>query len=168
MEVKGIDVSKWQGSINWTEAKADGVEFAIIREGYGKESPSQVDKKFKENYTGAKYVNIPIGVYRYSYADSVSDAKLEADFCLKNIQELQLEYPVCFDIEDSEMLALTNQQRTDICKAFCETIENAGYYAMIYCNLDWYNNRLCSAQLADYDLWLAQWYAGTPSVSCGI
>ncbi len=168
MEVKGIDCSKWQGSINWQEAKADGVEFSIIREGYGKESPNQVDKQFEANYLGAKSAGIPIGVYHYSYADSTEDARLEAKFCLKNIVGKQLEYPVCFDIEDKEMLVLTNQQRTDICKAFCETIEDAGYYAMIYCSLDWYNNRLCGSQLVDYDLWLAQWYTGTPSVSCGI
>lgn len=164
----GIDASKWQGTIDWQSVKNDGVEFAIIREGFGKESPSQIDKKFKENYTGAKYVGIPVGVYHYSYADSISDAKLEADFCLKNVQGLQLEYPVCFDIEDSEMLVLSNQQRTDICKAFCETVENAGYYAMIYCNLNWYKNYLISDQLKDYDLWLAQWSVGEPEVSCGI
>jgi len=168
MNTNGIDVSKWQGTIDWQSVKNDGVDFAIIREGYGKELPSQVDKKFKENYTGAKYVGLPVGVYHYSYADSISDAKFEADFCLKNIQGLQLEYPVCFDIEDSEMLSLSNQQRTDICRAFCEEVENAGYYAMIYCNLNWYKNYLIKDQLKDYDLWLAQWSIAEPSEPCGI
>ena len=168
MNKNGIDVSKWQGTIDWQSVKNDGVDFAIIREGFGKESPSQVDKKFKENYTGAKYVGLPVGVYHYSYADSISDAKAEADFCLKNISGMQFEYPICFDIEDSEMLSLSTQQRTDICKAFCETVENAGYYAMIYCNLNWYNNYLIKDQLTDYDLWLAQWSVGEPSVPCGI
>lgn len=168
MNKKGIDVSKWQGNINWAEAKAGGVEFAILREGYGKESPTQVDKQFGSNYSGAKAAGVPVGVYHYSYADSTTDAKLEAQFCLKNISGKQLEYPVCFDIEDSEMLVLSNQQRTDICKAFCETVENAGYYAMIYCNLNWYKNYLISDQLKDYDLWLAQWSVGKPEVSCGI
>ncbi len=169
IKFKGVDVSKWQGSINWQEAKAEGVEFAIIREGYGKESPSQVDKKFKENYAGAKYVGIPCGVYHYSYADSVADAKLEAEFCLKNIAGKQLEYPVCFDIEDKEQLKLDNRARTDICKAFCDEIEKAGYYAMIYCNLNWWNNYLIKDELAPkYDLWLAQWGVGEPAASCGI
>ena len=69
---KGIDVSKWQGRIDWSEVKADGVEFAIIREGYGKENPNQVDKRFEENYKGAKAAGIPVGVYFYTYADSNS------------------------------------------------------------------------------------------------
>lgn len=168
MEVKGIDLSTWQGAVNWNEAKADGVEFAIIREGYGKKAPNQIDKNFKCNYAGAKAAGIPLGIYHYSYANCTNDAVLEAQFCLENIQGLRLEYPVCFDIEDSEMLVLSNQQRTDICKAFCETIENAGYYVMIYCNLDWYKNRLCADQLKNYNLWIAQWDVATPSVNCGI
>ncbi len=166
---KGIDVSTWQGNISWQEAKKSGVSFAIIREGYGKKSPDQVDKKFKENYTGAKSVGIPVGVYHYSYAASKQDAVSEAQFCLENIKGLQLEYPVCFDIEDPAMLVLSNRQRTDICDAFCKEIENAGYYAMIYCNLNWINNYLCKEELLKkYDLWLAQWNVKSPSINCGI
>ena len=157
MNKKGVDVSKWQGRINWHEARNDGVEFAILREGYGKESPNQIDKRFEENYRNAKAVGIPVGVYHYSYADSVEDARKEAQFCLKNITGKQLEYPICFDIEDKEQLKLNNRQRTDICKAFCEEIEKAGYYVMIYCNLNWYKNYLYSEELKKYDLWLAQW-----------
>ncbi len=168
MKRNGVDISKWQGKIDWSEVKADGVEFAIIREGYGKENPNQVDKRFEENYKGAKAAGIPVGVYHYSYADSVEDAKKEANFCLKNIVGKKLEYPVVFDIEDKEQLKLTNRQRTDICKAFCEEIENAGYYAMIYCNLHWWKNYLNNDELRKYDLWLAQWNAGAPSVECGI
>lgn len=168
MAANGIDVSKWNGAIDFQEIKNDGVEFVMIREGYGKESPSQVDKRFEENYKNAKAVGIPVGVYHYSYADSVEDAKKEAQFCLKNISGKQLEYPVCFDIEDKEQLKLSRRQRTDICKAFCEEIEKAGYYAMIYCNLNWYKNYLYSDELKKYDLWLAEWYAEAPSVECGI
>lgn len=168
MKKQGIDVSKWQGKIDWEKVKKDGVEFAIIREGYGKENPSQVDKRFEENYKGAKAVGIPVGVYHYSYADSVEDAKKEAQFCLKNIKGKQLEYPVVFDIEDKEQLKLNDQQRTDICKAFCEKIEKAGYYAMIYCNLNWWNNYLNKNELSEFDLWLAQWDIEKPSVDCGI
>lgn len=169
MEIKGIDVSKWQGNINWNEVKKDGTEFAIIREGWGKKSPTQIDKKFKENYENAKAVDIPIGSYHYSYADSVDDAKREAEFCLENIRGMQFEYPICFDIEDRTMLSLSNRQRTDIVKAFCSEIEKAGYYAMFYCNLNWLNNYLFKDELiGKYDLWLAQWSVGIPSVSCGI
>lgn len=169
MEFKGIDVSKWQGNINWNEVKKDGTEFAIIREGYGRKSPNQVDKKFKENYEGAKAAGISIGCYHYSYSDSADDAKREAEFCLENIRDMKLEYPVCFDIEDREMLKLSNRQRTDIVKAFCGEIEKAGYYAMFYCNLNWLNNYLIKDELLPkYDLWLAQWNVAVPAVSCGI
>lgn len=168
MNKKGVDVSKWQGRINWHEARNDGVEFAILREGYGKESPNQIDKRFEENYRNAKAVGIPVGVYHYSYADSVEDARKEAQFCLKNIAGKQLEYPVCFDIEDRTQLALSNRQRTDIVKTFCNTIESAGYYAMIYCNLNWWNNYLNKDELSKYDLWLAQWEVSAPGVECGI
>lgn len=168
MNKKGIDVSKWNGKIDWQEAKNDGVEFAIIRASYGKESPNQIDKRFEENYRNAKAVGIPVGVYHYSYADSVEDARKEAQFCLKNIAGKQLEYPVCFDIEDRTQLALTNRQRTDIVKTFCNTIESAGYYAMLYTNLNWYKNYLYSEELRKYDLWLAQWDVAAPSVPCGI
>ena len=169
MEFKGIDVSKWQGGVNWNEVKKDGTEFAILREGWGKKSPTQIDKKFKENYENAKAVGILVGCYHYSYADSVDDAKREAEFCLENIRNMKLEYPVCFEIGDREMLKLSNRQRTDIVKAFCVEIEKAGYYAMFYCNADWLKNYLIKEELLPkYDLWFAQWGTNFPSVSCGI
>ena len=169
MEFKGIDVSKWQGTIDWNKVKNTGIDFAIIREGYGKKSPTQIDKKFKENINGAKSVGIHTSVYHYSYADSVQDAISEAEFCLENIEGLSLEYPIVLDIEDRTMLSLSNRQRTDIVKAFCEKIEKHGYYAMFYCNLNWLNNYLIKDELIQrYDLWLAQWDIDKPSCSCGI
>lgn len=86
MEFKGIDVSKWNGNINWDKVKSAGINFAIVREGYGKRDPRQVDKKFKDNINGAKSVGIHTSVYHYSYADSVEDAINEARFCLENIE----------------------------------------------------------------------------------
>ena len=169
MEFKGIDVSKWQGTINWSKVKNDGIDFAIIREGYGKKSPSQIDKKFKENIEGAKNAGVKVGVYHYSYAESTDDAVNEAEFCLENIRGYSLDYPVVFDVEDKEMLKLNTRQRTDICKVFCTEIEKAGYYAMIYTNKNWLNNYLYADELlSKYDLWLAQWNVDKPSYSCGI
>ena len=169
MEFKGIDVSKWQGTINWSKVKNTGIDFAIIREGYGKKSPSQIDKKFKENIEGAKNAGVKVGVYHYSYAESTDDAVNEAEFCLENIRGYSLDYPVVFDVEDKEMLKLNTRQRTDICKTFCTEIEKAGYYAMIYTNKNWLNNYLYADELlSKYDLWLAQWNVDKPSYSCGI
>jgi len=169
MEFKGIDVSKWNGTINWKKVKNSGIGFAMIRDGWGKKSLTQIDKKFKENIEVEKSAGINTGIYRYSYSDSIEDAINEARFCLENISRYQLEYPVVFDCEDKEMLKLTNRQRTDICKAFCEEIERNGYYAMIYCNLNWLENYLYKNELlSKYDLWLAKWGANKPSCSCGI
>ena len=169
MELNGIDVSKWNGTINWQKVKNAGIDFAIIREGYGKKSPTQIDKKFKENMDGAKSVGINTGVYHYSYADSIDDAVNEAQFCLGNIQGYTLEYPVIFDVEDKEMLKLNTSQRTDICRAFCEEIEQNGYYAMIYANKNWLDNYLYADELSKrFDLWLAQWNTDKTAYSCGI
>ena len=166
---KGIDVSKWNGNINWEKVKNAGIDFAIIREGYGKKDPKQIDKQFKNNINGAKSVGIYTGVYHYSYADSVDDAINEAQFCLENVQGLKLEYPIVIDIEDKEQLKLNNRQRTDIVKAFCGEIEKHGYYAMFYCNANWLQNYLFKDELLPkYDLWLAQWDVDVPYVSCGI
>ncbi|MDO4200208.1 MAG: GH25 family lysozyme [Clostridia bacterium] len=166
---KGIDVSKWNGNINWDKVKSAGINFAIVREGYGKKDPRQIDKRFKDNINGAKSVGIHTSVYHYSYADSVEDAINEAHFCLENIEGLKLEYPVIIDVEDKEQLKLNNRQRTDIIKAFCSEIEKHGYYAMFYCNLNWLNNYLYKDELLPkYDLWLAQWGVDAPSVSCGL
>ncbi len=167
MNKKGIDVSKWQGEINWNEVKADGTDFAMIRAGYGREV-SQVDKCFHQNVKGAKEAGIPVGVYWYSYALSAEEAKKEAKACLEVIKGYKFEYPVVFDIEDKSQLKLTNRQRTDIVKAFCSEIEKAGYYAMFYCNPNWLNNYLIKDELKKYDLWLAQWNVAAPSVECGI
>ena len=169
MEFKGIDVSKWNGNINWDKVKSAGINFAIVREGYGKKDPRQIDKKFKDNINGAKSVGIHTSVYHYSYADSVEDAINEARFCLENIEGFKLEYPVIIDVEDKEQLKLNNRQRTDIVKAFCSEIEKHGYYAMFYCNLNWLNNYLYKDELLPkYDLWLAQWNIDKPSCTCGI
>ena len=169
MEFRGIDVSKWNGNINWQKVKNVGIDFAIIREGYGKKDPKQIDKKFKDNINGAKSVGIHTGVYHYSYADSIEDAVNEAHFCLENIQGLKLEYPIVFDIEDKEKLKLNNRQRTDIVKAFCGEIEKNGYYAMFYCNANWLRNYFFKDELlSKYDLWLAQWDVDVPYVACGI
>ncbi len=166
---KGIDVSKWNGNINWDKVKSAGINFAIVREGYGKRDPRQADKKFKDNINGAKSVGIHTSVYHYSYADSVEDAINEARFCLENIEGFKLEYPVIIDVEDKEQLKLNNRQRTDIVKAFCSEIEKRGYYAMFYCNLNWLNNYLYKDELLPkYDLWLAQWNIDKPSCTCGI
>lgn len=166
---KGIDVSVHQGDIDWEKVKKSGIDFAMLRTGYGIYSETQIDKNFHRNIKGAQANGISVGVYHYSYANSVSQAREEAKFCLDIIKNYSLEYPVCYDIEDKSIIKYNRQTKTDMCISFCDTIEQAGYYAMIYCNLDWLRNHLSQEQLLQkYDLWLAQWGAENPSIPCGI
>lgn len=161
MSYKGIDVSYWNGNIDWTKVKAAGIQFAMLRGGYGTNGK---DSKFEQNYKGAKTVGVPMGVYHYSYAKTVEAAKQEAKFCLSYLKGKQFEYPIAFDIEDSSQRNLGKATITAITKAFCETVEKAGYYVAIYSNLDWLRNRLDLNILKSYDIWLAQW-ASKPTYS---
>lgn len=166
---KGIDVSSWQGEIDWKKVKESGIEFAMIREGYGRKDPNQVDKYFHTNIKKAQEQGIYCGAYHYSYSISVEDAINEANFCIENIKDYKLEYPVAFDIEDKSIFKLGKRTLTDICKAFCDTLEQAGYYVVIYTNPNWLENYLYKNELlSKYDLWLAEWYEDKPSYSCGL
>lgn len=157
MKLTGIDVSKHNGVIDWDKVKKSGIQFAILRCGYGRKHPDQVDEQFERNYRECKRVGMPVGVYHYSYAKDVEGAKLEADFMLELIAGKQFEYPVYFDIEDKSQKNLGKKLLTDITVAFCEKVEAAGYYTGIYSNPDWYTNRLDPSRLGKFDKWLAHW-----------
>lgn len=131
MTVNGIDVSKWQGAINWSAAKNDGVKFAIIRAGYGKKA-NQKDPQFENNYAGCKSNGVPCGVYWYSYALSVEEAKAEAAACLEVIKGKTFEYPIYFDLEEKAQFKLGKAACTKIARAFLETVEAAGYWVGLY------------------------------------
>ena len=154
--LKGIDVSKHQGIIDWSKVRAD---FAIIRAGYGKYQ-SQADTQLKANMEGCKKHGIPVGVYWYSYATTVADAKLEAQTCLAVIKPYkdQIVLPVFFDQEyEKPIVALSNSARTEICKTFCELVKAAGYHPGIYASYDWFKNKLIIKQLTGYPFWVAQY-----------
>ena len=153
---KGIDVSKHQGKIDWKRVKASGVDFAVLRAGYGKYD-NQKDEFFEENYKNAKQEGIKVGAYHYSYAKSVEDAKKEAEIFLKWIDGKQLEYPVAFDVEEKNQSERGKQFVSDIIRAFCETVERAGYYVCIYANKYWLENYIDDDCKKKYDTWLAQW-----------
>lgn len=167
MATKIIDVSTWQGNIDWSKVKADGVQGAIIRAGFGKVA-SQKDNKFERNYTNAKAVGMPIGAYWYSYATSVADAKKEAEVCLSILKGKQFEYPIYYDLEDPSMTGCGKSVLTQIATTFCETLENAGYYVGIYSNPNWLNNYLNYNTVKKYTLWLAHWGVSEPSYECGL
>lgn len=153
---KGIDVSKYQLIIDWQKVK-NQIDFAILRVGYGK-LDHQKDPYFERNFNECKKLNIPVGVYHYTYATNISEAKQEARLVIKWLKEKKLDLPVYFDIEDSKLEKLGKNLLTEICIAFCEEIENAGFWAGIYANKYWLSNVLDSSKLEQlYTIWVAQY-----------
>ena len=152
-----IDVSKWQGTINWATVKNAGVSHAMIRAGYGN-SVRQTDPQFKRNAAQCIALGIDWGVYWYSYATNVEQARQEARCCLQTIQGLKPTMPVAYDIEyEPGILALDNATRTAMVKAFLEEVEAAGYYGILYASRDFIANKLNWKELACYDVWCAQY-----------
>lgn len=158
--LKGIDVSHYQGAIDWGKVKASGVEFAIIRAGYGKYA-YQEDPCFEDNIEGAYNAGIPVGVYWYSYADMVAEARQEAEVCLTVIKPYKdmITLPVFFDQEyEPAILAAGNGIRTECCVAFIKAIEAAGYKAGLYGSQDWLDNKIDDSQIpATATVWVAQY-----------
>ncbi len=132
MPKSGIDVSKYQGKIDWQKVKKVGVEFALLRAGYGDtlSYPSQLDEIFEYNYAECKKVGMPVGVYWYSYATTEEMARQEARSCLAAIKGKQFEYPIYYDVE--EMRIFNTGKTNEIIKAFCDELEKAGYWVGIY------------------------------------
>jgi lysozyme len=166
---KLIDVSTWNGNIDWDKVYKSGVRYAMIRSSFGIENPNQVDNKFVRNITNAQRAGVKCGIYHYSYAKSAAEAKKEAEFCLKTIKGYKIDLPVAFDIEDSSQTNLGKDTLTSIVIAFCDRIKSAGYTPMLYCNPNWLNNYLHKNKLlGKYDLWLAHWGVSAPSYNCAI
>lgn len=156
MKANGIDVSKHQGVIEWEKAKADGVQFAILRAGYGREI-SQKDSSFERNYSECKRVGIPVGCYWYSYAMTAEEAKKEAAVCLEVIKGKQFEYPIYFDIEEKKQLALGKTACTAITKAFLDTVENQGYWVGIYSSKSHLESYISEDVRQRYAVWVAHY-----------
>lgn len=164
----GIDVSKFQGTINWAQVKAAGVDFAFIRvgyRGYGNGS-IRLDETFDYNVAGALKNDLKVGVYFYSQAISYEEGVEEAQFVLNHVKAYNINLPIVLDTEDAEddtarTNALTPQQRSEACRGFLDTIRASGHETMIYSNLRWIALDLDLTQLYGYDIWFAQ-YANEP------
>jgi len=159
----GIDVSSYQGEIDWQAVKEAGVEFAVIRLGYRGYVSGELDLDdcFMSNMEGAQAVGIPVGVYFFSQALSEEEAIEEAEYVLEYLQGYELEYPVIFDWEEIAVDARTDDMNmvllTGCAKAFCETIEQAGYEAGVYFNQEYGYTQMNLQSLKDYDFWLAEY-----------
>lgn len=159
---KGIDVSKFQGDIDWEKVAADGVEFAIIRVGFRGYGSGLIveDEKAKANLEGAKKAGIKLGVYFFSQAITEDEAVEEARYVVDMIKDYDIKYPVFFDTEDildenERTQGLSADELTDIAVAFCETVKKAGYTPGIYANLRWFSGALNLEKLEDYYKWYA-------------
>lgn len=160
VKLKGIDVSSWQGDIDFGKA-APETDFVVLRAGYGKEF-SQVDDKFERNYTGFKKKGTPVGAYWYCYAVSAEEAKQEAKVCLKYLKGKQFELPIFYDIlEDDHLPKLraagdVSRLINEVVTAFCSVLEDNGYFVGLYCSTAGYNY-LNDANKQRYVQWVADW-----------
>lgn len=171
-KVYGIDVSYYQGNIDWKKVKNSGVEFVIIRvgyRGYGSAGTLVEDPKFKTYLDGATKAGLKVGVYFYTQAITTAEAKAEAKFVLDRIKGYSLQMPVYYDIESVDYdtgrldsAGLSKAQKTALCTAFCDTIIKSGYSAGVYANYTWLNYYIDGAGLGKkYPIWLAHYTSNT-------
>jgi GH25 family lysozyme M1 (1,4-beta-N-acetylmuramidase) len=162
MGIKGIDVSSFQGGINWDAVKSAGYNFAMLKLGIGDDLKNQDDKLFSYNVKECERVGLDWGAYLYSYALDIEDAQSEAQHILRVLKGLNPTYPIALDMEDADGYKSkngmpSNDMLVNICETVLSTLENAGYYACLYASKSWFENQLCSPELDCYDKWVAQW-----------
>ena len=151
---RGIDVSRWQEEINWSQVAKDDISFVML----GTRSKGAVDPYFHKNIQNAAANGIKVGVYIYSLATTTDMAVQEADFVLNLINDYPISYPVAFDMEDSTQGNLSKSELAAIANAFCKRISQAGYYPIIYANENWLKNKLDMSQM-NYPVWVARYSA---------
>lgn len=167
--MRGIDISEYQGSLQLSDCKAKGYEFAILRAGYtgyGANRSKNKDDWFENFYAQSRKINYPVGAYWYSCADSAEQGKAEAEYmyehCLKG---KQFEFPIYIDVEDNHWQDDDYDGVTEAIIAFCETLEDLGYFVGVYASLSWFYSNFDVRRLIDYTKWVACWDDVKPDVS---
>lgn len=169
--MKVIDVSQHNGQIDFRQARESGVEAVMIRSSWGH---FVEDIKFREFVRGCEDAGLPYGLYHYSYALNEQEMIREADGLVNLARQFAPRMPVAIDMEDADGYKRQNgtlynkELNTEICRYTCQRIEEAGFYPMIYANLDWMRTKLLPERFSRYDLWLAQWNTQGPSLPCGM
>ena len=161
---KGIDVSKYQGNIDWKKAAFDGVKYAFIRvgcRGYGSSGTLIKDEKFHQNVKGALEQGIQVGAYFFTQAITKEEALEEAELVIKELGDYEITYPVAIDVEriqgsKARQDVLTAKERTEICKVFCEKIKEAGFIPMVYGDTETFAELIIPEELAAYDFWICE------------
>ncbi len=163
----GIDVSRWQGDFDFARAKNnEGVEFAILKAG-GADDGLYKDSKFEANYRKCEECGLPKGAYFFGNARSVADAKKEAEYFLSILKGKKYEYPVFYDVEGKMITANDRNTLTQIVKAFCSAVEDAGYWVGIYSSESFFNSEMNDAELTRYSHWVARWGKTKPASVSG-
>lgn len=163
-EVQVIDVSVWNGKIHWNKVKKEGIYYAMLRIGRGgntKVSMSE-DTYFIKNYRSGKYYNMRMGVYFYSYATTVKEAKKEADYCLKLLHKYKIDpedlsMPVAYDVEEKSIFATGRENVTSITKTFCDELKEAGYTPMVYSSAASLLKYFKHSTIKQYKIWVAHY-----------
>ena len=159
MAIRGIDVSEFQGKIDWDKVKKDGIKFAILRVGFGMDIKSQDDKYIERNISECERLGIPIGVYLFSYANTTAKASSEAEHTLRLVAGHKMPMGVWYDIEDNNTSgSVSKSTLKDIINKYCSIIKEAGYDVGIYASLNWLNNKIDSSLQSKYPIWVAQYY----------
>lgn len=153
--IKGIDVSRWQGAINWQQVKNSGIRFAILK---ASDKNNRPEEKFNINYNGCMATGLPVGVYHYVYAKDTTRAAEEANALISILEGKKISCGVWLDMEDSSLLDLSQDTLSKIIYTEANLLKKAGYKTGIYCNKDWYDNILDSRNLKnDFYFWIARY-----------
>lgn len=156
--IKGIDVSKHNGAIDFNKVKASGMDFVIIRAGYGRHI-SQKDTRFEEYYAKAKSAGLDVGAYWYSYASTVAEGITEAQTCVEAIKGKRFEYPIFFDLEEQKQFSQGRKFCSELVGNFCSYLEAAGYFAGLYISRSPLQTHITDRVAKRYALWVAEYNA---------
>ena len=160
MAIKGIDVSEFQGNIDWNKVKADGIEFAILKLGniYDYDA-NYKDSKFDTNYKNARANGIKIGAYIYNYCNTIDTLKKGLEWAIKKLEGKELDLPFYLDMEDKDIQGETKETLTNQCNEFAKYVKSKGYNAGVYANVNWLKNELNPSDFdKDISIWVAQYY----------
>lgn len=164
--MKGIDIYNGNNGVNLAQCKSEGVEFVILRgafTGWGANRVKQKDACFEKFYAECKRLELPVGCYYYSCADSAARGKEEAEFLYKNcLKGKQFEFPIYIDIEDEHWQQNKKKGVTDAICAFCDYLESLGYVVGVYSNQYWFANNIDIERVKKYSIWLADYRAKKP------
>ena len=160
MAIKGIDVSEFQGNIDWDKVKNDGVEFALLKLGniYDYDA-NYKDSKFETNYKNAKAQGIKVGAYIYNYCNTVDTLKKGLKWAFEKLENKKLDMPIYLDMEDKDIQGESKATLTKQVNEFAKYVEGGGYRAGVYANVNWLKNELNPADFdKDVSVWVAQYY----------